>query len=266
VTLTGSWQSTCFEVFVACWEAKQRAVLIRRVSRSDKEFHFQNWFGDRLDDAGLRHDSIGRNTYPDFTLVHQAEGYEIKGLQWPGRVASYDSNSRVPTGEHNGRRIFYVFGRYPASTDDPEYPVVDLVLCHGDFLNVDHTYVHENKSFRGFGSYGDLLVRDRKMYVAPTPFALTDGTTGQATLIIPDDLPLDDRFEQVGELVRTEADTMVVSYSFDLRTNELTPQLLPNPSAGLQHRFLACRPQGTNTATVTMKEMDHVARQLDGSQ
>jgi hypothetical protein len=90
---------------------------------------------------------------------------------------------------HNGRTTYYVFGRYryPANTDDSEYPVIDLVLCHGDFLNADHTYVHKNKSFRGFGSYGDLLVRDRKMYVAPTPFALTSGTTGQATLIAPGD-------------------------------------------------------------------------------
>jgi len=251
---------------VACWEARERPVLIRRVSRSDKEFHFQSWFGARLDDADLRYDSIGRNTYPDFTLVNHPEGYEVKGLQWPGRVASYDNNSRVPTGDHNGRRIFYVFGRYPPGKDDPEYPVVDLVLCHGDFLNADHTYVHENKSFRGFGSYGDLLVRDRKMYVAPTPFALTDGTTGQATIIVPDDIPVDDRFEQVGELIRTEADTMVVGYSFDLRTNELTPRLLPNPSAGLQHRFLACRLQGHGVGTVTMKEMNQVARQLDDSQ
>lgn len=177
--LTESGLSTCVDVFVMCCDAVQRAVLIQRVSRSDKEFHFQNWVGDRLDAAGLQHDLMGRNAYPDFTLVHHPEGYEVKGLQWPGREASYDSNSQVPSGMHNGRTIFYAFGRYPPGTDDPEYPVVDLVLCHGDFLNADHTYVHQNKSFRGFGSYGDLLVRDRKMYVAPTPFALTRGTHGQ---------------------------------------------------------------------------------------
>jgi hypothetical protein len=242
--LTVPWHSTCFDVFAACSEARRQAVLIQRVSQSDQEFHFQNWFSSRLDDAGLRHDSRGRNTYPDFTLVHSPEGYEVKGLQWPGREASYDSNSRVPTGEHNGRRIFYVFGRYPANTDDDEYPVVDLVLCHGDFLSADHAYVHENKSFRGFGSYGDLLVRDRKMYVAPTPFALTNGTTGQATLIVPDDLPIDSRFEEAAELERTEANAVVVGYTFDLRTNQLTPQLLTNPAAGLKHRFLACRLKG----------------------
>jgi hypothetical protein len=208
------------------------AILVQRVSRSDKEYHFQNWVGARLADAGIQYDPSGSNRYPDFTLVQSPEGYEVKGLQWPGREASYDSNSRVPTGEHNGRRIYYVFGRYPGSTDDEEYPVVDLVLCHGDFLNADHTYVHANKSFRGFGSYGDLLVRDRKMYVAPTPFALTAGTTGQATLIVPDNLPIDQRLEPVGTLVRTETETIVVGYSFDLRTNELVPHTAPNPSAG----------------------------------
>ncbi|MGH4014556.1 MAG: hypothetical protein ACRDSL_11665 [Pseudonocardiaceae bacterium] len=144
-------------------------------------------------------------------------------------------------------------GRYPASADDTEYPVIDLVLCHGDFLNADHTFVHKNRSFRGFGSYGDLLIRDRKMYVAPTPFALTTGTTGQATLIAPDELTLGGRLEQVGELTRTETEQMVVGYSFDLRTNTLTPHLAPNPSAGKEHRFAAYRINGQGSGTVTMK-------------
>jgi hypothetical protein len=200
----------------------QRAVLIQRESRADKEFHFQNWVGARLREASLTHDTPRRNSYPDFTLVHHAEGYEVKGLGWPGREASYDSNSRVPTGIHNDRTIWYVFGRYPSDTDDAEYPVVDLVLCHGDFLNADHTYAHKNRSFKGFGSYGDLLVRDRKMYVAPTPFALTTGTTGQMTLITPAELPIDGNLEQVGELTRTETEFMVIGYFFDMRTNSLT--------------------------------------------
>lgn len=245
--------STCADVFVACCEARQRGVLIQRVSRSDKEFHFQNWVGARLHDAGYHHDSAGRNSYPDFTLVHYPEGYEVKGLAWPGREANYDSNSRVPTGMHNGRTVYYVFGRYPAATDDDEYPVVDLVVCHGDFLNVDHSYVHKNRSFRGFGSYGDIMVRDRKMYVAPTPFALANGTTGQSTLITPAELMLDDRLEHVGELVRVETDQLVVGYSFDLRSNQLEPQLAPNPSAGREHRFAAYRMTGTGGGAVSMK-------------
>lgn len=58
-----------FEVFTACVEAMQQGVLINRVSRSDKEFHFQNWFEGRLGDIDILFDKSGRNIYPDFTLV-----------------------------------------------------------------------------------------------------------------------------------------------------------------------------------------------------
>ncbi len=177
--------SSCTAAFLAMVRAVEAGRLITRANRQDKEFHFQNWVEARLVDAGLRHDGSGRNTYPDFTLIDWPEGYEVKGLAWPGREANYDSNSRVPSGEHNGRTVYYVFGRYPANVEENEYPVVDLVVCHGDFLNADHGYVHKNDNFKGFGSYGDIMVRDRKMYVAPTPFALTHGTTGQRTLIVP---------------------------------------------------------------------------------
>lgn len=242
----------CVEVFLACCSAIESGTLIHRVSRSDKEFHFQNWIRDRLMDTELNHDSGGRNSYPDFTLVDYPEGYEIKGLGWPGREANYDSNSRVPTGLHNGRTIFYVFGRYPSGATEDEYPVIDLIVCHGDFLNANHEYVHENKSFRGFGSYGDLLVRDRKMYVAPTPFALTNGTTGQRTLIVPEDIGVDDRLIAVGQLERVETEEMVVGYTFDLLTNQLTPNTAPNPSAGKRHSFVAYRPTGNAGDDVAM--------------
>jgi len=89
-----------------------------------------------------------------------------------------------------------LFGRYPADPADDDYPVIDFVLCHGDFLNADHTYVHKNKSIKGFGTYGDIMIRDRKMYVAPTPFALTTGTTGQQTLILPSSMAVDNRAGQ----------------------------------------------------------------------
>lgn len=226
----------------------QQGYLIKSVSAKDKEFHFQNWFGFRLHDLKMNHDDQGRNKYPDFSLVDFAEGYEIKGLAWPGRERNYDSNSQVPTGVHNGRQIFYVFGRYPAdlsvyevSGGVREYPVVDLVMCHGDFLNADHNYVHKNKNFKGFGTYGDIMVRDRKMYVAPTPFALAEGLTGMMTLILPAHMEGDDRFQLVGEMTRVEADELIVDYTFDLRTNVLQTGRIPNPQAGTSHEFKAWR-------------------------
>ena len=70
-------------------------------------------FDKRLQKLDFHVEGGGRNTYPDFSLVEVTEGYEIKGLAWPGRERDYDSNSQVPTGFHNGRQVFYVFGRYP---------------------------------------------------------------------------------------------------------------------------------------------------------
>lgn len=252
------------DLFIACAQARDASILIRKVSKSDKEFHFQNWVEARIDEAGLSHDSAGRNSYPDFTLVHHPEGYEVKGLAFPGREATYDANSRLPSGIHNGRAVFYVFGRYPAQLSEPEYPVIDLVLCHGDFLNANHDYEHKNRSFHGFGSYGDLLVRDRKMYVAPTPFALTSGTTGNVTLITPDDLSADERLETVGELTRIEAEQLVVGYRFDLRDNTLDVQEAPNPSAGRTHNFFAYRKAGASASgNVTMKGTEVVEQELE---
>jgi len=255
--------SSCSVAFLAMARAAQSGVLIVRANRQDKEFHFQNWVESRLSDAELRHDGSGRNTYPDFTLVDWPEGYEVKGLAWPGRESNYDSNSRVPSGEHNGRQVFYVFGRYPANVEENEYPLVDLVVCHGDFLNANHDYVHKNRNFKGFGSYGDIMVRDRKMYVAPTPFALTQGTTGQQTLIVPTGIGVKDDLEAVGELVRTETEDIVIGYEFDLTTNELTPKLAPNPSAGKRHAFTAYRMRGSGGGEVTMRSQPDIVATIE---
>lgn len=230
-------------LYLECERARAQGVLIKRVSQSDKEYHFQNWVGARLKDAGILFDDPGRNTYPDFRLVHEATGFEVKGLAWPGREADYDSNSQVPTGLHNGREVYYVFGRYPkdiAGLD--EYPVTDIVICHGSFLNADTSYVHKNKSFRGFGSYGDILVRDRKMYVVPTPFHLVRGTAGIATLVLPEEHTVSSPdLIKVGALERREVDRIVGSYEFDLETNELHRHYRDNPTAGRIHKFFAYR-------------------------
>jgi hypothetical protein len=255
--------ASCFDVFLACHAAKENAILIHRSNRQDKEFHFQNWFAERLSELALAYDPPLRNTYPDFRLVGKPEGYEVKGLAYPGREASYDSNSQVPTGYHNARTIFYIFGRYPKDVDNDEYPVIDLVICHGDFLNADHGYVHKNKSVRGFGSYGDILIRDRKMYVAPTPFALTEGTTGQVTAILPKELAPDRRVVAVGDLKRKEATKLVVGYRFDLQSNTLTPEYIDNPSAGTIHSFIAYRATGKDSPPVKMREVPARIEEID---
>ncbi len=157
--------------------------LMTRRSRSDKEFFFQDWIKTRLEElVGDHFSDVGRNGYPDFVLSDHAEGYELKGLALPGRK-TIDSNSRYPKAIYRGREIYYVFGRYPTTTD-LQLPLSDLLICHASFINA-HVEEPVNKSFLGYGSYGDLLVRDRKMYVFPLPFYITHGTQGQRTLISP---------------------------------------------------------------------------------
>ena len=127
------------------------------------------------------------------------------------------------------------------------------MVCHGDFLNADHDYIHQNKSVKGFGSYGDLLIRDRKMYVVPTPFRLVDGVAHQQTLNLPACVKPGREFVPVGELIRREADELVVAYSFDLQSNELQPKKIPNPHAGREHGFQAWRLKGSSTDSVSMR-------------
>ena len=257
--------TTCFDVFECFVKAAQAGIFIESENDNDKEFHFQNWVAARLQALKLDFDDPARNTYPDFRLVHAPEGYEVKGLKSPGRIMNYDSNSQVPSGSHRGRQIYYVFGLYPkslapypkAADGRRRYPLMDLVVCHGDFLNADHEYIHKNRNVKGFGSYGDIMIRDRKMYVPPTPFALTAGTGGLRTLIVPERLKSrDKRFQKVGQLTRIETSTLVVGYSFNLKTNELRPETIKNPNAGNAHNFLAYRLKGEPAHEVTMRQYE----------
>jgi hypothetical protein len=270
-------KTSCLDVFAECVAAIQRGELIESASSKDKEFHFQNWFQSRLSALKINCDSPGRNTYPDFRLVEHPEGYEIKALAWPGRERDYDCNSQVPSGLHNGRTIFYVFGRYPADTSthlegasgQKQYPVIDLVICHGDFLNAEHSYIHKNRNVKGFGSYGDIMIRDRKMYVAPTPFALIEGSTGLHTLILPASYALDDvRFKPVGNLDRLETNDVVIGYEFDLRTNLISSKKMPNPTKNKKHSFIAYRlwSQSDKTVSMTSKSLDLLIPELSESE
>ncbi len=236
--------SAVADIFLQCDQAVRRGQLIHRTNRADKEFHFQDWFQSRLNELHVTYDPPARNSYPDFRLVHNPVGYEVKGLAYPGREANYDANSQMPTGIHNGRTVYYVFGRYPMDPDGDDYPVIDLVLFHGDFLSANHEYVHENKHITGFGSYGDIMIRDRKMYVAPTPFALTDGTAGQHTLILPSDAQVDERLESCGELVRLETAQVLVGYNADLRENTLPLNILTTPRLAWSTALPPTAPQG----------------------
>jgi hypothetical protein len=244
--------------FLQCEDAIRKGVPIVRESARDKEFAAQDWVRDRLDEAGLDYLESGRNTYPDFPLTGDPpEGFEVKSLAHPGRDASYDANSQPPCGVHDGRTVFYVFVRYPKEGRGT-YRVHDLVVCHGDFLNPTRDYVHRNQNVPNFGAYGDIMIRDRKMYVVRTPYAIADGLAGRRTLILPSGSDVPAGFQAVGTLERREADEVAVGYELDLKHAELRTISEHNPNAGKLHAFTAYRLQGDDQTPVSMATKDRI--------
>jgi hypothetical protein len=97
------------------------------------------------------------------------------------------------------------------------------------------------------------MIRDRKMYVVPTPFRLVEGVAHACTLVLPSKAGVGREFVHVGDLVRVEADELIVGYTFDLKANAIAPKRVRNPSAGVKHAFHAWRLKGSKTAEVSMR-------------
>lgn len=245
------------DVFLACDQAVANNVPLRPPDPGRSGSPFQNWFEDSLRHAGIRSRGFGANAWPDFALEDFDEGYELKGLEVPGRWNDFDANSRLPKGTHDGREIYYVFGRYPKGADRKGLPLSDFVICIGSFLSREGYPIHKNTSVRGAGSYGDVLIRVRKMFVPPTPFRSVQGTIGQRTLIVTDStaskLDSDERIERVGELERVEATEHVQSIMIDLGVPGLQVKTVPNTaSGGRVHHFVAFRRAGLVGPAVEM--------------
>ncbi len=98
------------------------------------------------------------------------------------------------------------------------------------------------------------MVRDRKMYVAPTPFGLSTGVAHTQTLIVPRGFATARDLVRVGNLVRKEAERLIIGYTFDLKGNTLDPKTIPNPSAGKEHVFCAWRLKGGSAEPVGMRD------------
>lgn len=68
-------QMVVARTFRRCVEAIRDGSLIERVSSTDKEYHFQNWFKARLLELGEDFEVGGRNSYPDFRMVATTDGF-----------------------------------------------------------------------------------------------------------------------------------------------------------------------------------------------
>lgn len=213
-------------------------------SAGDKEYFAQDWLADRMNEIGYTFAISGRNTYPDFWVGEGADrfGVEVKSLAFAnGRPArsDFDTNSTIPGGEKQGFAVYTAFFLYTGAGADPR-PIHSLCFLHGDLLNADRAFVHENKAIHGFGSYGDAFIRDRKMYVFKTPFTIFPDLLGEIRLIVPSGQGIaatNPRLEQVGTIERSWAENRVIGYRMDLVANIVTPEVERSPSAGQVVRF-----------------------------
>jgi hypothetical protein len=245
------------QLFLACVKDIGDPMTFR--SPSDKEYGFQDWVRDRLAATGLGFQESGRNGYPDLKLTDTPDGFEVKSLRHPGRVETMDTNSQPPGGFHDGREIYYVFGRYlrdPANSLSGE--VRDLVLYHGDLVDPTRDYEHKNRSFKTFGRYGDVMIRDRKMYVPKTAQGILSGLDDELTLVLPASAGKLPGLSIVNTVVRYEAGDLVLRYVFDFERNSLTTETTPNPNAGESHAFNVYRPEGREGAAVALRGIEEV--------
>lgn len=111
-----SKDTMCFKIFRECVRAIHDGELIVQESQKDKEFHFQNWCQKRLENVGLHFEGTGRNIYPDFCLVEKPEGYEIKGLAYPGREKDYDANSNILENRPSADAYIVAKGKFLGAT------------------------------------------------------------------------------------------------------------------------------------------------------
>lgn len=177
---------------------------------------FSDWFED-----GIPYEitKLGANDHPD--AIIEGVGFELKSKTGNGDI---QFNSTIPTGRFKHRRAegecYYAVARY---VNDRNFGQLhDFVICYGDYFNHDHEFAHAhaNSQEKGFGDYGDGVVRHRKMYSFPTPTREVSGVS----LILDTDEAMKINSDLVLEsyIDRHEKDTGV-SHRFFVYRHKLIP-------------------------------------------
>jgi len=194
-------------IFLEMAEAAERNIPMIPRDADDKVDFPQDWFRDRLESAGLPYKQQGKNTYPDFwvgdalaeitEIAREPESYEVKSLALVrGRACrkDIDFNSTIPSGQKGGSSAFVLFFLYTGSGADLRF-VHTISLAHGDFFNCDQVIAaeHRNSSTNNFGSYGDGIIRHRKMYRFPHPIETDPTAFGRVRLTVPTAWGIQDR-------------------------------------------------------------------------
>lgn len=231
------------EIFVKMVKAARRGVTMTPRSANDKEYFFQDWFTDRLNEYGQPFIQQGRNSYPDYWVQGTPEeGFEVKSLGFKKRPArkDIDFNSTIPSGQKSGKDVFLVFGLYTGSGGRPR-TAHSLSVAHCDLINSDHALAdeHLNVSIHHFGSYADGFIRNRKMYVFNHPVTIDPEGLGRARLILPQAWQIDDRrLKKIKTIEREVATESVDTFTISLRgRGEAEVTTAPYSNAGQKYVF-----------------------------
>lgn len=228
-------------IFLKMIEAVHRGITMEPRSANDKEYFAQDWFADRLREAGLTFKQQGRNSYPDFLVTTDPlpiEGYEIKSLAFTGgRPArrDIDFNSTIPSGKKDHHNVFLTFFLYTGAGVSSRY-VHTISLAHADLINADNAVAdeHVNIAIHNFGSYGDGFIRNRKMYVFPHPISIDPTGLGRYRLIVPSEWQLTHTgLKKVATIGRIVAQDAVDRYTIQLhKQSEAEIIRIPYENAG----------------------------------
>jgi len=216
-------------IFKSLVKAVQAGIQMKPRSADDKEYFAQDWFSQRVIEAGFVPHLQGRNSYPDFWVEGNGitEGYEIKALAHldngkPAR-ADIDFNSTIPCGIKEGKNVFLVFFLYKG-TGSQLRTITSVAMVHGNLINCDEQLprFHRNESIPEFGPYAQGFIRNRKMYRFPHPFSEDESFLNRLRLVVPSEwsLPLDG-LQRTGQITRKIAQEHIVGYEINLYGQEV---------------------------------------------
>lgn len=231
------------KLFSAVSAAHDEGVRAIKRSPEDKEYFIQDWVLKRLHTVGLDVRQSGRNSYPDFWFSDEdaTVGNEVKSLahQMNGKPArtDLDFNSTSPKPVLNGVDCSLTFALYRAAASGSlEMNVTTVCVADAAFINDDATFEHVNASVKGFGSYGDALIRNRRMYRFDHPVTIASrqgvDLRDLATLIVPEGVQesveaTGIHVNRIAQVLRRPAAEQLVAYTIDVRTGELIPTYTP---------------------------------------
>lgn len=241
-------------VFLALARAHSAAVSAGQRSGDDKEFAAEDWVVHAARAAGLEPVPQGRHAPVDFTVetVVGPAGDDLPGGGGGGPTASVpvqlalqakgltstagsrvrsdlDYNGTLPQPRHDGTAVLLVYtelDRVDGIRRAQSVVVADMALVQQD------PHDARSSSVKGYGSFGDVAVRMRLMYVGAQPVALAAqqglDVAGCATLMLShgaltEQAASEHRLVRAGILRRTYSTRRLASVNFPLDGSDPQP-------------------------------------------